>query len=51
MTNQERIQKYIEEHCKKCKNKDKFECNIRVSQIDNTIKTNCDYYERETEEV
>jgi len=51
MTNQERIQKYIQEYCKNCKNKDKYECEIRVFQTDNTIKTKCDYYERLTKEV
>lgn len=47
MTNQERIQKYIEQHCKNCKNKDKFECDIRIFQNSGTIYTRCIAYERE----
>ena len=47
MTNQERIQKYIQEHCNNCKNKDKFECEIRVFQNGDTIYTRCRAYERE----
>lgn len=47
MTNQERIQKYIQEHCKNCKNKDKFECEIRVFQNGDKIYTRCNAYERE----
>ena len=46
MTNQERIQKYIKEHCDKCKNKEKFGCEIRVFQLTNTICTKCVNYER-----
>ena len=47
MNNQERIQKYIEEHCKNCKNKDKFECEIRVFQNSDNIYTRCSAYEKE----
>lgn len=47
MTNEERFQKYIEEHCRHCKNKTKFMCDIRISAIDNIVRTKCDYYERE----
>lgn len=47
MSNQERIQKYIQEHFKNCKNRDKFECEIRVFQNGDTIYTRCREYERE----
>ena len=33
MTNQERIEKYVKEHCSKCKNK--TECEIRVNEKGN----------------
>lgn len=46
MNNQERIQKYIEEHCKNCKNKTKYDCEIRVYKKGDTVVTKCDYYER-----
>lgn len=47
MTNHERIQKYIKEHCSNCKNKHKYECEIRVFQNGGTIYTRCRAYERE----
>lgn len=47
MTNQERYEKYIEENCKNCKNKDKDLCEIRISYFNNIITTKCVYYERE----
>ena len=47
MTNEERYEKYIEENCKNCKNKDKDLCEIRISYFNNTITTKCVYYERE----
>lgn len=47
MSNEERIQKYIKEHCSKCKNKHKYECEIRVFQNGGTIYTRCRAYERE----
>ncbi len=47
MTNEERYKKYIEEHCKNCKNKNKYLCDIRIFVIENTICTKCGYYERE----
>lgn len=50
MTNEERYKKYIEEHCKNCKNKNKYLCDIRISVIDNVIQTKCSYYERNKEE-
>lgn len=46
MTNQERIKKYIKEHCSKCKNKNEFDCEIRIHKRANEIVTKCDYYER-----
>ena len=47
MNNQERIKKYKQEYCKKCKNKEKQDCSIRVFVLEKTIYTKCDYYERE----
>ena len=47
MTNQERIEKYIKEHCSKCKNKEKYDCEIRVFKNNDIICTKCVYYERE----
>lgn len=46
MTNEERYQKYIEENCKNCKNKEKDLCEIRISVFNNIITTKCVYYER-----
>lgn len=45
MTKEERINKYIKEHCKECKNKNDKLCRIIISQIDNKAK--CDAYEKE----
>ena len=47
MTNQERIEKYKKEHCSKCKNKDKFDCEIRIFKNNDIVCTKCVYYERE----
>lgn len=47
MTNKERLEKYKEEHCGECKNKDKDLCDIRVFAIDRIIYTKCSFYERE----
>lgn len=47
MTNEERYQKYIKENCKKCKNKNNYDCEIRIHRKDDTIVTRCEYYERE----
>lgn len=41
MTNQERIEKYKKEHCSKCKNKEKFDCEIRVFKA-NCMQRRCD---------
>lgn len=46
MTNQERYEKYIEEHCSKCKNKEKYDCEIRIHHKGDITITKCDYYER-----
>lgn len=46
MTNEERYKKYIEEHCKNCKNNKTDLCDIRISAIDNIIRTKCCYYDR-----
>lgn len=50
MTNKERLEKYKEEHCCKCKNKDKNLCDIRVFAVDKIIYTKCGFYEREQTE-
>lgn len=50
MTNKERLEKYKEEHCCKCKNKDKELCDIRVFEIDKIVCTKCGFYEREDKE-
>lgn len=50
MTNQQRYEKYIKEHCKNCKNKTSDLCDIRISVIDNVIQTKCMFYERNKEE-
>jgi len=47
MNNEERYQKYIKEHCNKCKNKTTNLCDIRIFVIDNKINTECVYYEEE----
>ena len=51
MTNQERFQKYIDEHCKSCKNKDKDLCDIRISYLNGIVTTKCSYFEREENET
>ena len=48
MSNEERYKKYIKEHCKNCKNNKTNLCDIRISAIDNIIRTKCFYYEKET---
>lgn len=49
MTNEERYEKYIEEYCRKCKNNKTDLCDIRISVIDNTIRTKCCYYIKDEE--
>lgn len=51
MTNAERYQKYIDEHCKSCKNKDKDLCDIRISYFNGIVTTKCCYYEREKKDA
>ena len=46
MTNQKRIEKYIKEHCEHCKNKEKFDCEIRIFKNNGILCTKCIYYER-----
>ena len=50
MTNEERFKKYVEENCKNCENKNKFLCDIRISCIDEIVKTYCDFYRRSKQE-
>ena len=47
MTNEERYKKYIKEHCKNCKNRKTNLCNIRITVVQDTVRTKCDEYERE----
>lgn len=47
MTDKERYEKYIKEHCPKCKNKEKFDCEIRTFKNNDIIYTKCVYYEQE----
>lgn len=47
MTDKQRYEKYIKEHCTKCKNKDKEDCEIRILNRADEIITKCEYYERE----
>lgn len=46
MSNEERYQKYIKENCKNCKNKERYDCEIRIYQREDTIITKCANYER-----
>lgn len=46
MTNQERIEKYIKEYCSRCKNRDKYDCEIKIFKYNNVVCTKCVYYER-----
>lgn len=47
MTNEERFNKYVKEHCKNCKNRTTDLCDIRIAAIENIVRTKCDKYERE----
>ena len=47
MTEKQREQKYKQEYCTRCKNKDKNDCDIRVFSLQNTVCTKCMNYERE----
>lgn len=44
MTNSERYEKYIEEHCKKCLNKNTDLCEIRIFSLNDITTTKCVYY-------
>ena len=47
MTQKERYQKYIEEQCINCSNKDTDLCEIRtIKKLDGTVTTRCEYYIR-----
>lgn len=41
------IKQFKEENCSKCKNRKKFECDIRVFKNNDIVCTKCVYYERE----
>ncbi len=47
MTDEERYQKYVEEYCRRCKNKDKYNCEIKIFKQDDVKVTKCEYYERQ----
>lgn len=49
MTNEERLKKYRQEHCKRCKNKITDLCEIRVFAMNNIVYTKCGYFEVEDE--
>lgn len=46
MTNEERFEKYIEEHCKNCMNRKTDLCEIRISVLNDIVTTRCVYYEK-----
>lgn len=46
MTTKQRLEKYKQEHCKNCKNKNGNNCEIRVFYTPDVICTKCVYYER-----
>lgn len=47
MTNEERFQKYIKEHCINCKNRKTDLYDIRITTKEEIIETKCVYYERD----
>ena len=47
MTKKERYEKYINEICRECKNKNIDLCNIRIFTLEDIIFTKCDNYVRE----
>ncbi len=47
MTNDERYEKYIKEHCSNWKHRKEDLCDIRISVLDDIITTKCVYYEKE----
>ena len=46
MTNEELFKKYVDEHCKQCKNKRKDLCDIRIFVKSDIVETKCRFYER-----
>ena len=46
MTNEELFKKYVDEHCKQCKNKHKDLCDIRIFVKSDIVETKCRFYER-----
>ena len=51
MTNEERFQKYIDEHCKNCRHKNEDLCDIRISYLNGIVTTKCSYYQREKKDA
>ena len=51
MTNAERFQKYIDEHCKNCRHKNEDLCDIRISYLNGIVTTRCSFYEREKKDA
>lgn len=49
MTNEERLKKYRQEHCSRCKNKTTDLCEIRIFAMNGIIYTKCGYFEVENE--
>lgn len=43
----DRYKKYMQEHCKNCKNKKSNLCDIRVFYLDGIVETKCAFYEKE----
>ena len=46
MSTKERYEKYIKEHCPRCKNKEKYDCEIRICWQGDITVTRCEFYER-----
>ena len=46
MTDKQRYEKYKNEHCKNCKNRNTDLCEIRISVLNDVVITKCAYYER-----
>lgn len=49
MTNNERYQKYIDEHCSNCKHRKEDLCDIRILVFNDIVTTKCVYYEKDKE--
>ena len=50
MSNEERYKKYIQEHCKNCKNRKSNLCDIRITINLDIVETRCNYYLKEQKE-